>query len=87
MPIERERELEDRAAALGVYVSTVKRSKGGWVVRVFTEGHRNLVELRGKGPLEAVVAGALDDWQEIYGWTASELLSIAVASGLPVSRG
>lgn len=63
-PDELER-LDARAAALGVYVSTVKRTKApaGWVVRVFDKGYVHVVTLRAQGPLAAIIAGALDDWE------------------------
>lgn len=54
--------LEARAAALGVNVSTIKRSRQrSWMVRV---RRGDLVtSLVGKGPLVAVIAGALDDFE------------------------
>lgn len=53
--------LEARAKALGVVVSTFTRSGRGYMVRV--HGHRT-TQLVARGPLGAIIAGALDDWEE-----------------------
>ena len=60
--------LDARAAALGVHVSTIKRTSApaGWVVRVFDKGYVRLVTLRAQGSITAIIAGALDDWQEAH---------------------
>lgn len=53
--------LEKRAAAMGVVVSTFTRSGKGYMVRV--HGSRT-TELVARGPLAAIIAGALDDHAE-----------------------
>lgn len=58
--------LDARCDALGVRVST-ERARGrypGWKVRV-SGAEGRVVDLRsaGEGPLEPVLAGALDDWE------------------------
>lgn len=52
--------LEARCDALGVYVSTVRRRDRSWMVRV-DGGGQYRTSLVGAGPLDAVIAGALDD--------------------------
>jgi len=71
--------LDARCDALGVRVST-ERKRGwypGWHVRVMGSQGRT-IDLRsdGEGPLEPVLAGALDDWETRYVYTAEELLQI-----------
>lgn len=51
--------LEKRAAALGVVVSTFAR-KDGYMVRVHGSVTTSLVA---RGPLAAIIAGALDDFE------------------------
>lgn len=69
--------LEVRAAGLHVIVSTVRRRDRSWMVRVNHETYRDRrVSLVGKGPLEAVVAGALDDYEATHLYSSDELLTI-----------
>jgi len=65
--------LDDRAAVMGVNVSTWKYRRE-WKVRV-RQGSR-YIDLRGEGPLEAIIAGALDDFEERYLFTPDELAQI-----------
>lgn len=72
------RTLEERADALGVLVSTRHldtrhEPDGYWRVRV-RNGH-GFVELRARGPLGSIIAGALDDF-EAADFSADELLTI-----------
>ena len=55
--------LEQRAWALGCWVSTVLRIRGRreWVVRAFST--ERTVELRAQGSLAAIIAGCLDDYE------------------------
>jgi hypothetical protein len=75
-------ELEKRAEALDVTVSTVHSTKQ-WSVRVRSGGRST--QLRGAGNVAAIISAALFDWQEA--WTPDELVTVAVQSGLDVSRG
>lgn len=62
-PDELER-LDARADALGVHVTSILRTRAprGHVVRVGT--HERRIELRAQGAVLAIVAGALDDWEQ-----------------------
>lgn len=53
--------LEGRAAGLNVIVSTFRRSDKQWMVRV-SRGEVT-TSLVARGPLAAIIAGALDDWE------------------------
>ena len=81
--------LDARCDALGVRISP-ERCRGrypGWKVRVRGSEDR-VIDLRsdGEGPLEPVLAGALDDWEVRFGgaWTPEELVQIASQSGIEV---
>lgn len=65
--------LEARCAALRVGVGTVKRRDGSWMVRVHHDEYDRSAHLVGAGPLEAVIAGALDDYEAAHLFTAEEL--------------
>jgi hypothetical protein len=60
MDPDQKAELEKRAKAMGVVVSTFAR-KDGYMVRVHGSRTTSLVA---RGPLAAIVAGALDDFEE-----------------------
>lgn len=53
--------LETRAEALGVIVSCFRRSDKQWMVRA-SRGE-TCSSLVGRGPVAAIIAGALDDWE------------------------
>lgn len=65
--------LEARCVALRVGVGTVKRRDGSWMVRVHHDEYDRNAHLVGAGPLEAVIAGALDDYEAAHLFTAEEL--------------
>jgi hypothetical protein len=77
-------DLEDRAKALGVIVSTHVRGSRFRTYRVTVHDYRRSIHLEGTGSLEAIIAGALDDWEEA--WTVDELVTIAAQSGMAVRR-
>lgn len=68
--------LETRCEALGVRVSTVRRRDGSWMIRVRHEDHARDISLVGKGGLEVVIAGALDDYEAAHLYSGDELLAI-----------
>jgi len=86
MDLATEGRLERRAESLHVTVSTIHERSGDWRVRVTHTSKPWSVVLRGEGPLEAVVAGALDDFEEAFAFTAEELVVIASQSDIPVGR-
>lgn len=53
--------LESRAAALDVTVSTIRRSDKQWMVRVHHNGQTT--SLVARGPIAAIISGALDDFE------------------------
>jgi len=78
--------LERRAAELHVTVSTIHERSGDWRVRVTHTSKPWSVVLRAKGPLEAILDGAFDDFEQAWGWTPEELVQVAVQSGIEVRR-
>jgi hypothetical protein len=54
--------LERRCLELNVVVSAVRRSDRAWMVRV--AGASTITSLVGRGPLDAVIAAALMDFEE-----------------------
>ena len=87
MDLATEGRLERRAESLHVTVSTIHERTGEWRVRVTHTSKPWSVVLRGEGPLEAVLEGAFQDFEERYAFTAEELVVIASQSGIPVERG
>jgi hypothetical protein len=55
--------LEARCAELDVVIATGQRSDRAWMVRVRKDSV--VTSLIGRGPLDAVVAGALDDFEAL----------------------
>lgn len=76
--------LEGRAADLGVIVSTRVRSGRYRSYLVTVHDYRRAIRLAGEGSIEAVIAGALDDWEAR--WTPEEVLTVAAQSGVEVTR-
>lgn len=73
------RDLEAKAADLGVIVSTRHldtrhEPDGTWLVRV-RKGEQ-VHEMRERGPLYALISAAMDDWYEAQLFTADELVQI-----------
>jgi len=79
--------LERRAEELHVTCSTIHERSGDWRVRVTHTSKPWSVVLRAKGPLEAILEGAFDDFSQAWGFTPEELVTIASQSGIPVERG
>ncbi len=79
--------LQEHSEQMGVTVSCVRRGKV-WRIRVRKD--QRVTELRGEGPLAAVVAGALDDFEALYpseAWTEAEIIQVANQTpGMEIQR-
>lgn len=86
-------DLEARADALNVIVSTEATFGRHWGWRVRVRRDEQAIEVRSSGergdcgPLLPVIAGALHDFEAAYpAWTNDELVQIANQSGIEVQR-
>lgn len=79
------RAIDARARRLNVGLGALYSFRGHQWITSADDG-KTRIQLRAAGPLAAVLAGLMDDFEEQRSWTGDELMQIASQSGLEVRR-